>query len=113
MKKEPKRALADCAGARDWMQIACLATAYHALGRPDDALKAFTKMRTEMGDTGAYNYAALFAQWGQPDEAFRWLETAFRLHDSGLELLRVDPMLDPIRNAPQFKEFERRMKLPI
>jgi hypothetical protein len=42
----------------------------------------------------------------------RWLNTAQRLHSPGLQSLRVDWELDPIRNEPEFKAIEARMNFP-
>jgi hypothetical protein len=33
-------------------------------------------------------------------------------HSTALQLLKVDPVLDPIRNEPQFKAMLARMKFP-
>ena len=109
MKADPERALDDCRRAGDWIQLSCLAMAYHKLNRQGDASKALTTMRSAIGDGGAYNYAQIYAQWGQPEEAGKWLDVAFRVHDSGLHFLKVDPMLDPMRDTPEFKEVEKRL----
>ena len=41
-----------------------------------------------------------------------WLETALRLRDSGLEYLKTDPLLDPLRKEARFKAIERELKFP-
>jgi hypothetical protein len=43
-------------------------------------------------------YAAIYAQWGDRASALEWLETAMRVRDPGLENLKVDPLMDPLRN---------------
>jgi len=48
---------------------------------------------------------------GQKDRAFEWLEKAYEDHDSGLVSIAVEPMFDPIRSDPRFKDILRRMKL--
>ena len=35
----------------------------------------------------AYQYATIYAQWGNRAKALEWLETALRLRDPGLELM--------------------------
>jgi hypothetical protein len=45
-------------------------------------------------------------------KALRWLETAMRLRDSGLALLKVDSYLDPLRKEPRFQAIERELKFP-
>lgn len=50
----------------------------------------------------SWGIATLYARLGEPDEAFRWLDTAFAEKASGLVYLRVHPRLDAIRNDPRF-----------
>jgi hypothetical protein len=64
------------------------------------------------GDAAAYQYAIIYAQWGNRTQALTWLETALRLRDSGLESLKTDPLLDPLREEPRFQEIERELKFP-
>jgi hypothetical protein len=67
---------------------------------------------TESGDAMAYQYASIYAQWGDRPKALDWLEKAFRLKDPGLAWLKVDELLDPLRNEPSFKEIETKLHFP-
>jgi hypothetical protein len=49
---------------------------------------------------------------GEKDKAFDWLEKAYEEHDSGLVSIAVEPMFDPVRRDPRFRDILRRMKLP-
>jgi hypothetical protein len=69
-------------------------------------------LRSTLGDTGAYNYAQVYAQWGRLDDALHWLEAAYNLRDSGLIQLKADPLLDPVRKSPRFKAIETRVGFP-
>jgi TolB-like protein/Flp pilus assembly protein TadD len=89
----------------------CLALAYHASGRQADAEREFAEYRA-LGDSMAYQYAGIYAQWGDNVEALQWLSKAERLRDPGLVDMKVDWQLDPIRNEPQFKAIEARMRFP-
>jgi tetratricopeptide (TPR) repeat protein len=89
-----------------------LAIAYYQLGRKKDAHAVLDRMTADNGDSTAYLYATIFAQWGQPERALEWLATALRLHDECLLDIIVDPRLDPIRGMPQFQEIVRRLHLP-
>jgi len=60
----------------------------------------------------AYQYATIYAQWGDRAKALEWLETAWRLRDPGLALLRTDPLLDPLRKEPRFQAMMRGLKFP-
>jgi hypothetical protein len=70
------------------------------------------KLEAAQGDAGAYQYATIYAQWGNRPKALEWLETALRLRDPGLETLKTDPLLDPLRQDPRFKAIERKLKFP-
>jgi hypothetical protein len=37
---------------------------------------------------------------------------ALRLRDPGLQDLKMDPLLDPLRNEPRFQAIERELKFP-
>jgi TolB-like protein/DNA-binding winged helix-turn-helix (wHTH) protein/Flp pilus assembly protein TadD len=89
-----------------------LAIADHALGRQNEAEQHLARAQQQDGDAGAYNYVAVYAQWGQQDQALHWLQTALALRDPGLNELRTDPFLDPIRATPQFHDIERQLHFP-
>ena len=86
--------------------------ANRAAGIHADAEAELTKLKAHGGDSAAYQYAAIYAQWGNRAKALEWLETAWRLRDSGLENLKVDPLLDPLRQEPRFQAIERGLKFP-
>jgi len=90
----------------------CLAVTYHKLGRHADAESTLAKLKKSLADGAAHQYAEIYAQWGDTSEAFEWLEVALRLRDPGLEELKVDPFLDPLRNQPRFQSAERELTLP-
>ncbi|HTV95815.1 MAG TPA: protein kinase [Steroidobacteraceae bacterium] len=90
----------------------CLALAYHALGKLKPATTELQKLKALDGDLGAVSYAAVYAQWGDPDAALQWLATAERLHRASLAAIKVDWMFDPIRTHPQFQALERRLNFP-
>ena len=85
---------------------------YDKLGRHADAEAELAKIKAALGDTAAYQYASIYAQWGQRAEALEWLETALRLRDPGVENLKTDPLLDPLRQEPHFQAIERELKFP-
>ena len=62
-----------------------------------------SKLKASYGDVMAYQYAAFYAQRGENLKALEWLETALRLRDAGLESLKTDSIMDPIRQEPRFK----------
>ncbi len=94
-----------------WIQL-CLAVTYGKLGRPANAQAELKKLQAAGGDAGAYQYASIYAQWGDTAKALEWLATAMRVRDSGLIELKTDPLLDPLRNEPRFQAIERELKFP-
>jgi tetratricopeptide (TPR) repeat protein len=85
---------------------------YDKLGRHADAEAELSKYKAAQGDAAAYQYATIYAQWGNRPKALEWLETALRLRDSGLEYLKADPLMDPLRKEPRFQAIERELKFP-
>jgi TolB-like protein/Flp pilus assembly protein TadD len=90
----------------------CLAVVYDKLGRHADAEAELSKLKAAQGDSMAYQYVTVYAQWGDRAKALEWLETAWRLRDPGLENLKADPLLDPLRHEPRFQAIERELKFP-
>jgi tetratricopeptide (TPR) repeat protein len=64
------------------------------------------------GYSSAYNIAALYADLGDKDQAFRWLNTAYQERDWGLVGLKTNFLFDPIRSDPRFAELVRKVGLP-
>jgi len=90
----------------------CLAVSYEKLGRHGDAQAVLKKLQAERGEDAAYQYVEIYAQWNDPAESLHWLDVASRLHDSGLVLLKVDPLVDPLRKEPRFQAIERALEFP-
>jgi TolB-like protein/Flp pilus assembly protein TadD len=90
----------------------CLAIVYDKLGRHADAEKMLAKIKATLGDDGAYGYATIYTQWGNIPKGLEWLDIALRVRDPSLQLLKVDPLLDPLRKEPRFQAIERELKFP-
>jgi TolB-like protein/tetratricopeptide (TPR) repeat protein len=107
------RARTTCEARPDyWGTQWCLALADKKLGRHADAQAAVEKIQTMQGDTAAYQYSTIYAQWGDTPKALDWLERAMKLRDPGLSLLKVDPLMDPLRQEPRFQGVERELNFP-
>jgi tetratricopeptide (TPR) repeat protein len=111
---DSQSARVSCERMRDdnYLKQVCLAMTYDKLGRRADAEAMLAKVKASAGDDAAYQYAEIYAQWGDTSKALEWLEKALRLKDSGLTELKVDPFLDPLRNESRFRAVERRLKFP-
>ena len=64
------------------------------------------------GYWSAYVIAKMYADLGDKDQAFRWLDIAFQERDWGLLSLKTEFALDPIRSDPRFAELVRKVGLP-
>ena len=95
-----------------WASGLCLAMTYEKLGRHTQAEAELGKMKASSGDAAAYMYANIYAQWGNRKQALDWLEKALQLRDQGLQVLKTDPYLDPLRKEPRFQAVMRELKFP-
>ncbi len=110
---DPESARASCETEPDyWLSQWCLSVVYNKLGRHADAETVLSKLKAALGDTASYQYATIYAQWGDRAKALEWLETAWRLRDPGLNYLKADPLVDPLRKEPRFQAIERELKFP-
>lgn len=79
------------------------------------ALARGIEVRQAQRHTGyhsACGIAGLYAELGDKDQAFRWLNIAYQEHDWYLLGLKTNSFLDPIRSDPRFAELVRKVGLP-
>lgn len=90
-----------------------LGNVYARDGRPADAMKIIRQLETDVqtNGIGRYEIALIYAGLGDKDQAFQWLDDAYRAHDVGLVYLKVDPCLDPLRSDPRFGDLLQRTGL--
>jgi TolB-like protein/DNA-binding winged helix-turn-helix (wHTH) protein/Tfp pilus assembly protein PilF len=112
-KRDGAAAVRDCALGSVEEQDKCLAMAFHDTSQIDQAMAHLAKYRAANGDAGAFGFAEIYAHWGQPADAVHWLQSAFAQKDPTLEQMRADPLLDPIRDLPEFKDIEGRVEQGI
>ncbi len=85
-----------------FMHGTALAIIFHRLGDPESAQQRVDTMVVEYGDSAAYQYGQVYAQWGDTDTALEWLETAVTVRDPGLAQAGTDPLLEPLSDEPRF-----------
>ncbi len=73
---------------------------------------SLTQRKAKTGYVSPYGIAQLYADLGDKDHAFEWLNTAYQEHDGSLEGLRTDFTLDALRSDPRYAELVRRIGLP-
>jgi TolB-like protein/Tfp pilus assembly protein PilF len=81
----------------------CLAIIHRRMGDEAAARAAMQRLVDTYGDAGLYQQAQVLAQWGQLDAAMAVLLQARAMGDAGLNYLRMDPMLDPLREREDFR----------
>ena len=91
-----------------------LARAYALAGRRDQALKIIGELNklSERKYVSPTSIAAIYGALGDKNQAFVLLNKAFDERDSLLIMLKVEPMLDPLRSDPRFADLTRRIGLP-
>ena len=87
------------------------ALAYRALGRSHNADAALTELINHHQKYMAYQIAEIYADRGDADRAFQWLNRAYEQRDAGMRNLKIDPLLQPIRNDPRYAELLKKMNL--
>ena len=81
-------------------------------GRRALALDKLRMVQSRDGGANHYGYAGIYAQLGMTDDAFKELQLAWQMRDSGLASMRVDPFLEPVRADPRFAALERKLNFP-
>jgi hypothetical protein len=64
------------------------------------------------GYSSPFVLAGLYADMGDKDRAFQWLDTAYHERDWLLTALKTDFLLDPIRSDPRFAQVVHKIGLP-
>ena len=64
------------------------------------------------GYSSAYDIATLYAELGEKDEAFKWLNAAYQEHDINLVSIKTDFTFDALRSDPRFAELVGKVGLP-
>jgi adenylate cyclase len=88
-----------------------LTIVFHALGRRAESDTALARQTKEHASDAAYEIAQAHAYRGELDEAFAWLDRAYRQKDVELYWIKGDPLLKNLEPDPRYKPFLRKMKL--
>ena len=70
------------------------------------------KKQIESGETPPIYSALLYSDCGRKDEAFTWLEKAYKRRSHYLIFVEVDPAFDSLHGDPRFADLLRRIGLP-
>lgn len=88
-----------------------LALAYWADGEHAKSNAELKLLIDRYADDSGSQIASVYAQRGQPDQAFHWLEHAVATHDIGALQMRIDPFLARYQRNPRYLAFARKLGL--
>ena len=107
-----EKALQDFPNNQQMLMVA--GSAYGRSGRRADAdrvIERFREISTKEYVIPSF-VAVVFGSMGEKDKAFAELEKSIEQHDSWFRWAKVEPLFDPLRNDPRFKDLLKRMNLP-
>jgi Flp pilus assembly protein TadD len=93
--------------------IDVLGAAYARAGRRSDALRilAELKRRKQHGYVAAASFVIVYLGLGENEQAFTWLEEAYKERSNMLQFVKVHPLFDPLRGDPRFVDLLHRVGL--
>jgi TolB-like protein/lipopolysaccharide biosynthesis regulator YciM len=88
-----------------------LALAYYSLGNVEKSQEFLEKLITTYSKDYSYTIAITYAQRGDRDATFEWLEKAIEYQDFGITDLNVEPLFDRVKEDPRWPMFIDRLGL--
>jgi TolB-like protein len=104
-------------GDKNFVEFAnAMDTGFRSGGWPAALRKGIEISLAQRGSKSEYvspfAIAGLYADLGDKEHAFEWLNTAYREHDENMISLRTDFTLEPLRSDPRYAELVRKVGLP-
>jgi len=110
LKGDPEAALTEIQEEPiEQYRLVGLSMAYNALGRKADSDAALEELIRKHHRTMAFNIAYVFAERGETDHAFEWLEKAMHNGDLGLGAIAVSPLLQSLHSDSRWEPLLRRL----
>ena len=102
-----ERSLLEFPDLRTPVIISIEAMAYYHLGMIDKMQSLLTELkeRSDAGPGGSPSFfsAMVYAQMGEIDTAFKWLEKAYEDHEVEMYWLKVEPPFEPLHSDPRWQ----------
>ncbi len=95
----------------EWARLTCLAHVRKLQGREDEAEAVLAELKAKHSEALSYQIAEVHATRREPDQAFEWLEIAFRQRDPGMTWLKNDSFLKTLHDDVRWPALLRKMKL--
>jgi eukaryotic-like serine/threonine-protein kinase len=104
-------------GDKNYAELAtALDEGFRSGGRPGALRKGvavlLAQRKAKAGYISPYGIAQLYADLGDKDRAFEWLDTAYQERDGSLVGLRNDFQFDSLRSDPRYAELVRKIGFP-
>jgi TolB-like protein/tetratricopeptide (TPR) repeat protein len=90
-----------------------LAQVYHDLKRPKEADAALQELIKKYSANWAFMIAGVYAYRADADQAFEWLERAYRQREAGCSTIKANADFVRVRSDPRYAAFLRKMNLPL
>src|SRR5580692_6990884 len=89
------------------------AAVYTRAGHPDEARRAVAKLEQSSGSSAnrAATLLVAYLGTGQKERALELLQQMYAEHSNAVVQMKVDPMFDPLRSDPRFKDLLLRLGL--
>jgi TolB-like protein/Tfp pilus assembly protein PilF/predicted Ser/Thr protein kinase len=112
-QSRPEAALAEMQQEKgDLWRLYGLSLLYYALGRHKEADATLSEFVRKYQQTAAFQIAEVYADRGEVDRAFEWLELAYAQRDSGLSQIKGDPHLKRLKHDPRYAALLEKLRLP-
>src|SRR5215469_7311794 len=93
-------------------RLSGIAMAECTLHHANESQRAFKEAIAKTANESAYQIAEAYAWCGEKDQAFQWLERAYRQRDAGLSEITWDSLLASLRDDPRFTALLHKMNFP-
>ena len=91
--------------------VAALPMIHHALGNERESTAAMTELIDRFGEANPLSVAEAYAYRGEVDEAFDWLERAYRDRITRVGYAKTNPLLANLSGDPRFDDLVARLGL--
>jgi len=95
--------------AHETFRLLGIALAQHMRGRAVESAAAMRELTRKYADGAAYQIAEAHAYRDDANQAFEWLERAYRQRDAGLAKMKMDPLLRGLHADPRWQPWLKRM----
>jgi len=115
--KEAAELYERCLRLYGWQNFADVLKRSNKKGGPRFAIEEWMRAAEEYSknhhdDAPVFEMAFTYANLGNKDQAFAWLDKAYAQRNWCILYLKDDPVWDPLRSDPRFKDLLRRARLP-